>query len=353
MKTKWLAIIDYVVSQTDASGGVSAQSAQVTATPGPVVVIDSRTTGARAFGTTNQFQLADLGSDPVTYTALVSTGAEVQLVRLASGGSRVGVYTQGGGSTPVAATPSQGTVALALTLTNGMEFAMANSVGSGGAHLAYYAIDILLPLHVNWAVPYGVGGLTENPDGDALNNLGEYAFGGIPTNSLDVGVVPTSNGSGQYRYSLRKAPLLKASVQTTTDLASPVWANLAIQIGANGTNCWGADLDAAYAAGTHITLRSPEIPLPNVKGSPHLSWKQLYDAASGDVMSLEVIAGGGGTTHKVYSFQPSGTTLDRWTSKSVPLGSVTGPVVLQFHFDAASWEIGGRGWYIDDGSIAY
>ncbi len=44
--------------------------------------------------------------------------------------------------------------------------------------------------------------LLDNPDSDALNNLGEYAFGGDPANELDVGYVPfgvtASDGGTNY-----------------------------------------------------------------------------------------------------------------------------------------------------------
>lgn len=74
-------------------------------------------------------------------------------------------------------------------------------------------------------------GLTEtnnapglNPDSDALDNLGEYVFDGIPTNGADIGTQPWFDGaSGEYIYVLRNDSSLTASVLTKPDLITGTW----------------------------------------------------------------------------------------------------------------------------------
>ena len=77
--------------------------------------------------------------------------------------------------------------------------------------------------------------LVDNPDGDAANNLAEYAFGGDPTNALDAGALPgyrTVSAGGtnyvEYVYAKRNdaaARGLDYAVQTTPDLVSGAWTN--------------------------------------------------------------------------------------------------------------------------------
>jgi hypothetical protein len=55
-----------------------------------------------------------------------------------------------------------------------------------------------------WAYTYGdIGTETDDPDGDDLNNFGEYAFGGNPTNGNNVGYLPSAGAvleSGTTNY---------------------------------------------------------------------------------------------------------------------------------------------------------
>jgi hypothetical protein len=80
------------------------------------------------------------------------------------------------------------------------------------------------------------GGLTlyatNNPDSDELNNLGEYALGGDPTNGADIGYLPTSGtvaegGSNFFEcvHARRKdsAGELSYVLESTSDLVSSNW----------------------------------------------------------------------------------------------------------------------------------
>ncbi|MDZ8119065.1 hypothetical protein [Pontiella agarivorans] len=76
---------------------------------------------------------------------------------------------------------------------------------------------------------------TDNPDGDALNNLYEYALNGNPTDAADIGYIPTSQlvedgGSWlQYVYAKRAdadTRGLNYYLETDTDLMiAPGWTN--------------------------------------------------------------------------------------------------------------------------------
>ncbi|MDF7806346.1 hypothetical protein P4E94_02780 [Pontiellaceae bacterium B12219] len=74
---------------------------------------------------------------------------------------------------------------------------------------------------------------TANPDADALNNLGEYAFGGDPTNALDIGYLPKV-GSGtngfEYVYARRTTPGhgLTYTVENSSNLLSNDWKTAAV-----------------------------------------------------------------------------------------------------------------------------
>ncbi len=77
-----------------------------------------------------------------------------------------------------------------------------------------------------WAGTWGVdlGSATANFDSDALNNYGEYVFGGNPTNANDIGTQPTFDGtSGTYSFSLIGDNTVTAYVLTNLDLVFGSW----------------------------------------------------------------------------------------------------------------------------------
>jgi hypothetical protein len=90
-----------------------------------------------------------------------------------------------------------------------------------------------------WTTGYGLAGadaeLLANPDGDALNNLAEYALGGVPTNGNDASVIfPTfgtpANEMSQgleytYRRRINAAALgLSYALELSNSLLPPSWS---------------------------------------------------------------------------------------------------------------------------------
>ncbi len=77
-------------------------------------------------------------------------------------------------------------------------------------------------------------GFTDNPDGDTLNNLLEYALGGNPTGPSDLGILPTAetvvDGENQwFEYVYRRrinAPDLVYSLAVSSSLESGSWTNI-------------------------------------------------------------------------------------------------------------------------------
>jgi len=103
-----------------------------------------------------------------------------------------------------------------------LEFGMASNT-------TYYA---------DWAGGYGLTGsnavYNADPDGDARDNLGEYALGGNPTNASDRGYVPTfgtleENGTNWFEYVYARrtdaaARGLNYTVEATSNLVSAAWS---------------------------------------------------------------------------------------------------------------------------------
>ncbi|QHI69321.1 polysaccharide lyase family 8 super-sandwich domain-containing protein [Tichowtungia aerotolerans] len=84
-----------------------------------------------------------------------------------------------------------------------------------------------------WAVEYGLVGddaaQTADPDGDGMNNLLEFALGGIPTNRSDSAAILPILGEinpffFEYIHRRRVDSTLKYSVERTGDLVSGNWA---------------------------------------------------------------------------------------------------------------------------------
>ncbi len=106
-----------------------------------------------------------------------------------------------------------------------------------------------VPAYQAWISQYpGVGAatnLTDNPDGDALDNLAEFALGGNPDDPVDRGHVPVSGtvevgGSNWfgYVYAKRKnaeAKGLTYSVEQNTDLVYGIWTTNVVEVLGSGT----------------------------------------------------------------------------------------------------------------------
>jgi len=106
---------------------------------------------------------------------------------------------------------------------------------------------ITSPSYEAWTYDWGVdiGSDTNDYDGDQLENLGEYALGGNPTNAADVGQIPTLGSAGGmmvYVYAQRTDDSnLFYSLETTTNLVSPSWTNSGYSVAT--TNVTGGTLD--------------------------------------------------------------------------------------------------------------
>lgn len=116
---------------------------------------------------------------------------------------------------------------------------------------------ILDELFENWANSYGITNAvaTDNPDGDALDNLYEYGLGGDPTNGNDIGYIPvnsvaTDGGSNWFYYIYPQR--IDASVaglnyylETDTDLINtPGWTNGNYEVLGTGMNEFGSGFNA-------------------------------------------------------------------------------------------------------------
>ena len=90
---------------------------------------------------------------------------------------------------------------------------------------------ITSPSFAAWTYDWDVdiGSETNDYDGDRLDNLGEYALGGDPTNDADIGMIPTlENGGGTLAYvHVQRADdsNLVYYLETTTNLVSNTWSN--------------------------------------------------------------------------------------------------------------------------------
>lgn len=93
-------------------------------------------------------------------------------------------------------------------------------------------------------------GKTDNPDGDALDNWNEYAFGGNPTNAADTGY-PVEYGAVQadgtffaYIHALRKGcDDLGYVIETRENMAMGSWTTNTVSIASTNEN-FSADFSA-------------------------------------------------------------------------------------------------------------
>jgi len=106
---------------------------------------------------------------------------------------------------------------------------------------------ITSPSYEAWTYDWGtdIGSETNDYDGDMLDNLGEYALGGDPTNGADAGLVPTlgsEDGTMVYVHAQRTDDSnLSYALETTTNLVSSGWTNSGYFVVA--TNVTGGTFD--------------------------------------------------------------------------------------------------------------
>ena len=103
---------------------------------------------------------------------------------------------------------------------------------------------VVLSAYAVWAKQYPlVQGSAGNDDGDQLSNLGEFAFGGNPTNSSDLGYPITfalKSGGGtnwlEYVHPKHSDPHsgLLYYLELATNLISPVWTNAGYTVVSSG-----------------------------------------------------------------------------------------------------------------------
>ncbi|MBU0679281.1 MAG: hypothetical protein KJ626_14360 [Verrucomicrobia bacterium] len=113
-----------------------------------------------------------------------------------------------------------------------------------------------------WALDYpGLGGRYADDDGDGLLNLGEFGFGGVPTNGLDTGYLPAieiadSGGSSvvHYTYARRIDSGITYFLQSRTNLLAGSW-----------TNAGYTELSATSAADPNFDAVSNLVPLTERK----------------------------------------------------------------------------------------
>ncbi|MDF7822735.1 sulfatase-like hydrolase/transferase [Pontiellaceae bacterium B12227] len=93
-----------------------------------------------------------------------------------------------------------------------------------------------ITLRALWAGSWGqdIGALTHDFDGDGVNNLYEYGWGGNPTNPQVKGLLPTFGWSGTnlvYVYAKRTNDTsLIYYLETTDDLVDGIWSNAGYQV---------------------------------------------------------------------------------------------------------------------------
>jgi hypothetical protein len=141
-----------------------------------------------------------------------------------------GTFTMTGAST------EQFDDALALGMIVSAEgYVNSLEVIDGNATLSSY-----LPGYAGWASAQGIGGENEDEDLDLRDNLYEYALDGDPKDDQDLGVDPVMvdlGGTYEYIHLMRHDdPNLVYSIETTSDLVNPSWANgYTVAIGTNVT----------------------------------------------------------------------------------------------------------------------
>ncbi|HUF61009.1 MAG TPA: hypothetical protein VMN36_02950 [Verrucomicrobiales bacterium] len=117
----------------------------------------------------------------------------------------------------------------------------------------------------------------------------------------------------------------------------------------SGNRAAATDLDADYADGAGIYLRSPVVDLTNV-ARPRLEFWYYLEAGDGEGGRLNVLDAGGSLIETLAIFDGGSSGTADWTLRSIRLTAYAQPVIFEFEFlsepdDPAD---NGAGWFIDD-----
>jgi hypothetical protein len=111
----------------------------------------------------------------------------------------------------------------------------ADSFTSGRQVESFYVLETTFgSAYEEWAVAQGAGAKEDDSDGDGVNNLGEYALGGDPTDPADRGMLWTELSGDTFR--LTHVTLTDPDsgvayvVEKTDDLVSGTWTNSGITL---------------------------------------------------------------------------------------------------------------------------
>jgi fibronectin type 3 domain-containing protein len=137
------------------------------------------------------------------------------------------------------------------------EVTETDGLGTAGVNFEYDSVTETLSLvsgaaltgydlwATTWNTENGVGAATNDFDGDGINNLGEYAMGGNPTNELNRGTncVLSKLGTGFVFVHPQRSDdaTITYQVEVATHLISSAWTNAGVT--AVGTNITGGVID--------------------------------------------------------------------------------------------------------------
>lgn len=156
------------------------------------------------------------------------------------------------------------------------------------------------------------------------------------------------SGAGDWGVGLREGA---TGTATVWEIGTPETASGLIEGAFSGTQCWATDLDASYAPGALVTLRSPIIDLANVE-RPRLRFQYAVD-------STEEVEGGrinfrdeNGELLVVSDFVFWGKT-EGWQAfdRPIPVEARDRKIVIEFEFLSDELGPNGEGWFIDDVSV--
>ena len=142
---------------------------------------------------------------------------------------------------------------------NGKDYSTAYTLTSNGtAVVVLDDVDLAEMAYGMWVAGYPtLGGQTnkaDNPDGDPLDNFGEYALGGNPTNGADAGIASLfASGPGYFEYiHVRRNDnsYIDYWLETCTNLVSGAWSN-------TGYTVVGTNTDFAAPNFEAVTNRIP------------------------------------------------------------------------------------------------
>jgi hypothetical protein len=155
-------------------------------------------------------------------------------------------------------------------------------------------------------------------------------------------------GADDWVVGLREGATATA---TAWEIGTPETASGLVEGAFSGVQCWATDLDATYAPGALITLRSPVIDLANVE-RPRLRFQYAVD-------STEEVEGGrinfrneSGEILVESDFVFWGTS-ESWQAfdRPVPVEARNRKIILEFEFLSDELGPNGEGWFIDDVSV--